>query len=212
MYDLNQRTVAALDRLAEVYETFEDTWDIVVMESAQGDMLFASEEDAVHKLEGARQHQDRTLQVLEECHKSTDGAFKEFSNCRALHEAAWFDVKEVGRRHSELKRKAEEAHTRTFLQRESIRRATSDHVKPEEVLIGILVKDIAGGHLHALTCGVPHQESIEEWQGLLQTRTFREAIPTVSTVKWFKLNDSGNIPRPRCQCELRKWILVRQVD
>ena len=38
-------------------------------------------------------------------------------------------MKEAGRRHSELKRKAEEAHTRTFLQRESIRRATSDHVK-----------------------------------------------------------------------------------
>ena len=41
----------------------------------------------------------------------------EFSNYRALHEAAaWFDVKETGRRHSELKRSAE-AHTRTLLQR-----------------------------------------------------------------------------------------------
>ena len=44
MYDLNQRTVAALDRLAEVYETSEDTWDIVEKESAEGDMLCASEE------------------------------------------------------------------------------------------------------------------------------------------------------------------------
>ena len=51
--DLNQRTVAALDRLAEVYETFEDTWDIVEKESAEGDMLCASEEDAVDKLEAA---------------------------------------------------------------------------------------------------------------------------------------------------------------
>ena len=61
MHDLNQRTVAALDRLAEVYETFEDTWDIVEKESAEGDMLFASQEDAVDKLEAARQHQDRSL-------------------------------------------------------------------------------------------------------------------------------------------------------
>ena len=52
---LNQRTVAALDRLAEVYETFEDTWDIVVKESAAGDMLFASEEDAADKLDAAQQ-------------------------------------------------------------------------------------------------------------------------------------------------------------
>ena len=40
MYDLNQRTVAALDRLAEVHATFEDTWDIVEKESADGDMFF----------------------------------------------------------------------------------------------------------------------------------------------------------------------------
>ena len=95
-------SVAALDRLAEVYETFEDTWDTVVKESAEGDMLFASEEDAVEKLEAAWQHQDRTLEVPEDCRKSMGSAFREFSNCRALHEAAWFDVKEAGRRHSEL--------------------------------------------------------------------------------------------------------------
>ena len=44
VYDLNQRTLAAWDHLAEVNETFEDTWDIVVQESAAGDMCFASEE------------------------------------------------------------------------------------------------------------------------------------------------------------------------
>ena len=65
VYDLNQRTVAALDRLAEVYETFEDTWDVVVKESAAGDLKIASEEDAVDKLEAARQHQHHTLEVRE---------------------------------------------------------------------------------------------------------------------------------------------------
>ena len=118
----------------------------VVQESAAGDMSFASEEDAVDKLEATRQHQDRTLEVPEDCRESMDSASREFSNCRALLEAAWFDVKEAGRRHSELKRKAEEGHTRTFLKRESIRRATSDHVKAEEGLnngvgcLGTLVK------------------------------------------------------------------------
>ena len=56
MYDLNQRTVTALDRLAEVYERSEDTWDIVEKESAEGDILFATEEDAIDKMEAARQH------------------------------------------------------------------------------------------------------------------------------------------------------------
>ena len=87
VYDLNQRTV-------------------VVKESAAADMLFASEEGAVDKLEAARQHQDRTLEVPQDCRKSMHSAFRECSNCRALHEAAWFDVKEASRRHSELKRKA----------------------------------------------------------------------------------------------------------
>ena len=49
--------------MAELYETFEDTWDIVVKESAAGDLSFASKEDAVDKLEVARQHQDHTLKV-----------------------------------------------------------------------------------------------------------------------------------------------------
>ena len=54
VYDKNHRTVATLDRLAKVYETFEDTWDIMV----EGDMLFASEEDAADKLDAAQQQQD----------------------------------------------------------------------------------------------------------------------------------------------------------
>ena len=76
MHDLNQRTVAALGRLAEVYETFEETWHRGKGFSAAGDLLFASEEDAVDKMEAARQHQDHTLEVLEDCRKSMDSAFK----------------------------------------------------------------------------------------------------------------------------------------
>ena len=85
----------------------------------------------------------RTLDVLEGCRKSLDGAFREFSNCRALHKAPWVDVQEASRRHSVLKRKAEDAHE------------TWDHVKAEEVLndslgcLGTLVKDTAGRHSRA---------------------------------------------------------------
>ena len=69
-------------------------------------MLFASEEDAADKLDAAQQ-QDDVLETLEECRKKMDSAYREFSDHQALHEAAWFDVKETGRRHSELKRNAE---------------------------------------------------------------------------------------------------------
>ena len=184
MYDLNHRTVAALDHLA-VYETFEDTWDIVAQESAAGDMFFASEEDAADKLGAAQRQQDDALEALGGCRKNMGSACREFSNCRPLHEAACFDVKETGRRHSEMKRKAEEAHTKTCLHRDYIRRATSDHVKAEEVLnnsVGCLrthVRETANA-THALACGVPDRESnetkylredtetIEEWQRQLQ--------------------------------------------
>ena len=187
-------SVAALDRLAEVYETFEDTWDFVVKESAAGDMLLASEEDVADKLDAAQQ-QDDALEALEECRKNMDSASREFSNYGALHEAAWVDVKETGRGHSELKRKAEEAHTRTFLQRESIRRPTSNHVKAEEAL------NNGVGSMKSLRDAI---DMIEEWHGLLQrgpsvSHPFCEYSEVV-----FCLNDSSNIPRPRWQCEQKE--------
>ena len=93
-------------------------------------------------------------------------SFREFSNCRALHAAAWVDVQEASQRHSELKRKQKDAHERTFHHGESLLRTTKDHVKAEEVLnnslgcLGVLVKDTAG-NIHALTCGVPDRVSNE---------------------------------------------------
>ena len=69
---------------------------------------------------------------------------------------------------------------------------------------------------HALTCGDPDRESnetkylreatdmIEEWQGLLQRGPL--SLPPVSTMKWLKVNVSGNIPRTSCQREKREDI------
>ena len=41
MYDLNQKTTQALDRLAGVYATFEDTWADLDNEVSKSDILFA---------------------------------------------------------------------------------------------------------------------------------------------------------------------------
>ena len=60
--------------------------------------------NSIDKMQAVWQYQDRTLDVLEGCHKSFDCAFREFSNCRVLHEAAWVDVQEASRRLSEQKR------------------------------------------------------------------------------------------------------------
>ena len=58
VYDLNQKTMQALDPLAAVYATFEDAWANVENEISEGDMLFAEAYEAVDELAKAQQHQD----------------------------------------------------------------------------------------------------------------------------------------------------------
>ena len=146
MYDLNQKTMQALGRLAEVYATFEDTWANVETETAESDLLF--------------QHQARFQEELKSSRESFNIAFREFNNCRALHDAACVDLEDTRQRTIELKRKADDAHERTRSHRERCRRATKDHMRAEEVLInslgclGELVRDTASA-THALSCGVP---------------------------------------------------------
>ena len=41
VYDLNLKTMQALDRKADVNTTFEDTWAFVENETAEGDLLLA---------------------------------------------------------------------------------------------------------------------------------------------------------------------------
>ena len=85
-------------------------------------------------MEAVRQHQVHILDELKGCRKSLDGAFREFSNCRALPEATWADLKEVSLRHTELKRKADDDHERTLFHGERFRRAIEDNVMAEEEL------------------------------------------------------------------------------
>ena len=69
-------------------------------ESAEGDMLFASEEDVADKLDAAQQQQqqqqDHALEALEECFKNMDSDYREFCSYWALHQPEWLDVKETG--------------------------------------------------------------------------------------------------------------------
>ena len=65
VYDLNHNTMAALDRLTDAYETFEDTWAFVEKEPAEGDLLLAEEEEAIDQFEAARQHKARVLDEVE---------------------------------------------------------------------------------------------------------------------------------------------------
>ena len=106
-----------------------------------------------------------------------DVAFREFCNCRALHEAACVELEGASQRTIELKRKADDAHDRTRSHLERCRRATKDHMKAEEVLnnnmgcLGLVVKDTASA-THALSCGVPDRDSNE-------TKYLREALEMI---------------------------------
>ena len=76
VYDLNQKTMQALDRLADVYETFEDTWAFVEKETAEDDSLLPEADGAMDQLVAAQQHQARFLDEVESSRESLDIAFR----------------------------------------------------------------------------------------------------------------------------------------
>ena len=57
MYDLNQKTLQALDALALEYETFEETMKQMEHETAEGDMLYAVAYEAMDDLDKALKEQ-----------------------------------------------------------------------------------------------------------------------------------------------------------
>ena len=54
-YDLNQKTMQALDTLAEEYEIFNETMKKVTLETEEGDMLFAVAYEAGEELDRAKE-------------------------------------------------------------------------------------------------------------------------------------------------------------
>ena len=109
VYDLNQKTMQAVDVLAEDYEILQDTMKNVTYETEEGDMLFAVPCEAMKELDKAQKRQDRSQDEMEATLESMDiasrdftncwahlnGAFREVSNCRALHEAACAELKKA---------------------------------------------------------------------------------------------------------------------
>ena len=63
--DLNQKTMQALDALAEDYEIFEDTMKKVRHETEEGDMLFAVAYEAMEEFDKAQREQDRLQDELD---------------------------------------------------------------------------------------------------------------------------------------------------
>ena len=102
----------AVDVLAEDYEIFEETMKTVTYETEEGDMLFAVAYEAMEELDKAQKHQHRSQDEMEATRESMDivsrdftncwahlnGAFREVSNCRALHEAACAELKKACQR------------------------------------------------------------------------------------------------------------------
>ena len=76
VYDFNQKTMEALDRLADVYATFEDTWANVEHKTAEGDMLFAVSYEAEDELAKAQPNQARFQDELKNSQASMDIAFR----------------------------------------------------------------------------------------------------------------------------------------
>ena len=75
-YYLSLRTVATLDHLAEVHETFEDAWTSRYRSPQQATCFLASEDDDADKMGAAQRQQDGAWK-----HRNMDGACRESSNC-----------------------------------------------------------------------------------------------------------------------------------
>ena len=162
VYDLNQKTMQALNALAEEYEIFE-TMKKVKHKTEEGDMLFAVAYEAMEELDKAQKDQDRLQDELEatcdsmvtvskeftNCWATLNGALREVDNCRALHEETCVDLKKACQSTAEIKRKANDAHERTRSHRERCRRVTKEHTKSEAainhslVCLGWFVKESA---------------------------------------------------------------------
>ena len=78
--------MAALDRLADVYETFEDTWALVERETAEVDTLFAEVYVAMDDLATAQQYQARLQDELKHSCESHDIALTDLKECMSMVE------------------------------------------------------------------------------------------------------------------------------
>ena len=87
-YDMNQRTIRALEALAEEYTSVEPSMKKVTSEHEEGNVLYATVTEATDELEPAQTDQDRLQDELDCSREDMATSAREFSNCWAAQEAA----------------------------------------------------------------------------------------------------------------------------
>ena len=134
MYDLNQRTMLALHRLACVHATFEEAWANLEHENSEGDILSDEACGVRDELARAPQPQVQCQDDVKGCRESFDAIVTDLTHFRALLEVACGDLADAGMKTIDLKRKADDADDRTCSHGYRRRRATEELETAEEVL------------------------------------------------------------------------------
>ena len=140
VYDLDQKTMQALDVLAEEREIIEENYEENYARNRGGRHAVRG---TVRRHGGARQHQkeqNRPQDELDATRESMDIVSREFTNCWAHLNTAFrsqrtkhstmsrVSLQNVCQTTAELKR-ADDAHERTKSHKEGCRRATKEHTK-----------------------------------------------------------------------------------
>ena len=146
-YDLNQKSVQALDALSKEYVDFE-----VTHEQEAGDTLHVATLEVAEELERTLKEQSRLRDDLDSSSDALTAATKDFTDCSAAHEAMGVrlfdafrevsnrcaahdelcvDAKKALQRTQEVKRKATEIQEDVVFHRERTRRITNEHARAE---------------------------------------------------------------------------------
>ena len=186
-YDLNQKTIQALDALASECIAFEATTANVTSEHEAGDAIHTAAAGTAGELERIQKDQGRLQDDLDcsnddlaaatrefsDCwtaHEATgaklSNAFREVCNRRAPHEAICVEARKALHRAYDIKRKASEIQESLATHRKRTRRISNEHARAEGHVndgIGSLGRALqaAAKATHSLTCGVPDRESNE---------------------------------------------------
>ena len=196
-YDLNQKSIQALDALAKGCvdeQEARDTLRVATLEVAEELERTLKEQGRLQDdLDNSSDALTAATKDFTDCwaaHEATGvqlcNAFREVSNRRAAHEELCVDAKKALQRTLEAKLKATDIQEDVAIHRERTRRITNEHARAEGHVndgIGSWVKPCKplARATHSLTCGVPDRESnevkylreatelIEEWQYRLQS-------------------------------------------
>ena len=182
-YDLNKKSIQALDVLAKEYVDFEVTMANVTHEQEAGDNIARSDSGSVRRGRKILKEQVRVQDDLDNSSDALTTATKDFIDCRAVHEATGVNFcnafREVSNRraaHEELREEAEKVLQRTFEVKRKATEIQEDVVIHRERTRRITntpgLKATNARDTHSLTCGAPDRESNE-------TKYLREATELI---------------------------------